>query len=399
MGLNSGSSLDSVDAVLLDMEMDREGWPRLNRVVAYQEFPWPEVVHGQVLRAINLDMSIDEFCRLNFVVGATFARHVLELLSTSGVQPQQVAVIGVDGQTIYQEPPEPERWQGNEWVDPVSALLDKRLGATLQIGEGAVIAALTGIRTVTHFRPADMALGGTGAPIEQFLDYVHYRHQAPLITLNIGGIANIHAIHPDRGKIMAFDTGPGNILMDRLAQEYFGVPYDRDGTIARKGHVQAKVLEFLLDHPFLKRKPPRSAWREDFSEAYLREVLSRFPTVPKEDMMATFAEFTVRAIVLALQQVPFLDDVRYLVGNGGGVLNAYLRERLESLLPPSLTFALSDAFGIPAKANEAAKFGTLGYAHIMGVPGNIPHASGAKTETILGKLHNPPSIDWKGEGK
>jgi anhydro-N-acetylmuramic acid kinase len=191
---------------------------------------------------------------------------------------------------------------------------------------------------------------------------------------------------------MAFDTGPGNILMDRLAQEYFGVPYDRDGAIARSGRVRSDVLDVLLDHPFLKRKPPRSAWREDFSEAYLREMLSRFDTVSKEDMMATFAEFTVRAILLALEQVPFLGEVRYLVGNGGGVLNAYLRERLESLLPSSMTFTLSDTFGIPAKANEAAKFGTLGYAHVMGVPGNIPHASGAKALAILGKDHYPPLI-------
>ena len=390
IGLNSGSSLDSVDVVLLDMELDAEGWPKLNRVCAYREFPWPEKVHGEVLRAINLDMGIADLCRLNFVVGATFVRYVKELLGGEGVKPADVTVIGVDGQTIYQEPPETSHWTGDEFEDVVAAFQDQRLGATLQIGEGAVVAALTGIRTVTHFRPADMALGGTGAPIEEFLDYVHYRHQAPLVTLNIGGIANIHAIHPDRGQTMAFDTGPGNILMDRLAREFFGLAYDRDGAVAQSGSVCQDVLEVLLQHPFLRRTPPRSAWREDFSDVYLRQVLEQFPSVSKEDMMATLAEFTVEAIILALRQVPFLSESRYLVGNGGGVFNPVLRNRLGELLPPHMRFVLSDEFGIPAKANEAAKFGALGFASVMGIPGNIPHASGALRYALLGKTHWPP---------
>jgi anhydro-N-acetylmuramic acid kinase len=394
VGLNSGSSLDSVDVVLMDMGLDSEGWPKLNCVRAYREYPWPESVHRSVLQAINLDMGINALCRLNFVVGATFARYVNHLLQTEGLESQDITVIGVDGQTIYQEPPEPTHWLANEFDDAVAALEDGRLGSTLQIGEGAVIAALTKIPTVTHFRPADMALGGTGAPIEEFLDYVHYRERAPLITLNIGGIANIHAIHPDLACVMAFDTGPGNILMDRLAQEYFGLAYDRDGTIARSGHVNMAVLEVLLSHPFLTRKPPRSAWREDFSDTYLHALLNQFSAVPKEDMMATFAEFTVQAIVLALHQVPFLNEAGYIVGNGGGVLNPALIQRLQDLLPPHMHFVLSDVFGIPAKANEAAKFGALGYAHVMDIPGNIPHASGALGSAILGKLHRPPRAVW-----
>lgn len=390
VGLNSGSSLDSVDVVLLDMDMDDQELPKLNRVVAYREYSWPDTVHQDVLKAINLNMGISELCRLNFVVGATFAMFVNRLLKDTGVEASEVAVVGVDGQTIYQEPPESSRWTGHEFEDAVASFQDRRLGATLQIGEGAVVSALTGIRTVTHFRPADMALGGTGAPIEEFLDYVHYRHQAPVITLNIGGIANIHAIHADMGQTMAFDTGPGNILMDRLAQDYFGMPYDRNGAIASSGKVQKSVLETLLQHPFLKRKPPRSAWREDFSDAYLQQMLERYHDISKEDMMATFAEFTVQAILEALHQVPFLNEVRNLVGNGGGVLNRSLMGRLAELLPSHLRLVLSDQFGIPAKANEAAKFGALGYANLMGVPGNIPHASGAQRLALLGKAHLPP---------
>ena len=390
VGLNSGSSLDSVDVVLLDMRSDEEGLPKLSNVVAYYEFPWPDNVHAAVLKAINLEMGIAELCRLNFVVGATFATYVNALLEKAGVDPSQVLVIGVDGQTIYQEPPESLRWTGKEFADAIAAFQDGRLGSTLQIGEGSVIAALTGIRTVTNFRPADMALGGTGAPIEEFLDYVHYRHQAPLITLNIGGIANIHAIHPDREQIMAFDTGPGNILMDRMANASFGVPYDRNGTFAAAGVIQHDVLEQLLAHPFLQRTPPRSAWREDFSEDYLHEIVTQFPNVKAEDMMATLAEFTVQAILLALKQVPFLSEVQYLVGNGGGMLNAALVQRLSQELPSHMTLVPSDQFGIPAKANEAAKFGALGYAHVMGVVGNIPHASGAFHYALLGKSHMPP---------
>lgn len=390
VGLNSGSSLDSVDIVLLDLVMDDEGLPKLNRVCAHYEFPWPESVHAEVLRAINLDMGIKDLCRLNFVVGATFAQYVKQILEMESIRGSDVLVIGVDGQTIYQEPPESYRWNGSEFDDVIAAFQDGRFGATFQIGEGAVIAAITGIRTVTHFRPADMALGGTGAPIEEFLDYVHYRKRAPLITLNIGGIANIHAIHPNRDQVMAFDTGPGNILMDRMARDHYGVPYDRDGAIAAAGNVQPQVLAQLLTHPFLKRIPPRSAWREDFSEAYLQQVLERFRDVNSEDMMATLLEFTVQAIRMALEQVPYLGEVRYLVGNGGGVLNSALTRRLEELLPSHMAFVLSDHFGIPAKANEAAKFGVLAYAHVSGITGNMPHASGASRDALLGKSHMPP---------
>lgn len=390
IGLNSGSSLDSIDAALLEMTLDGEGLPRLERVVATAEVLWPAVVHEQLLQAISLTMSIDALCRLNFVVGAVFADAAQEVLRQAHVDKNEVAVIGVDGQTIYQEPPDREHWTGHEGADPVQAYLEGRLGNTLQIGEGAVIAALTGIPAVNHFRPADIALGGTGAPIEQYLDYVHYRHQAPVITLNIGGIANIHAIHRERDKVMAFDTGPGNILMDRLAQFAFNQPYDKNGTIAASGEVKSDVLARLLAHPFLRRDPPRCAWREDFSAAYLQEILDAFPGVDHRDLMATLAEFTVQGVLRALGKVPFLTDVTVLVGNGGGIYNQAVKESLERQLPGHLRLTMSDEFGIPAKANEAAKFGTLGLATLHRLAGNFPHASGAASEAVLGDVHYPP---------
>lgn len=392
IGLNSGSSLDSIDVVLLDLSLDDDGLPQLNGVLEYLEYPWPEMVHAQVLDAINLNIGVADLCRLNFVVGAVFADGVHKLLDKARLQSADVEVIGVDGQTIYQEPPDRERWVGTELFGYLSAFQDGRLGSTLQIGEGAVIAAATGIPTVTQFRPADMALGGTGAPVEEFLDFVHYRKRAPLVTLNIGGIANIHAVHSDRDLMMAFDTGPGNILMDRMAKKFFGRPYDKNGELARSGKINQRLLDRLLEHPFLRRQPPRSAWREDFGDDYLAGVIEEFSDVNPVDVMATLAEFTVQGILQALQRVPFLDDVHLLVGNGGGVFNMAIEESLARQLPPHIRFTLSDEFGIPAKANEAAKFGTLGFAAIHRIPGNIPHASGAAQLGILGKVHLPPVV-------
>ncbi|OLZ09079.1 anhydro-N-acetylmuramic acid kinase [Sulfobacillus thermosulfidooxidans] len=396
VGLNSGSSLDSIDGVLIDMDFDAEGWPRLKGVEATAEIPWPEQVHNDIVRAINLDMRIDELCRLSFVAGAVFSKAVNAVLHKTSIPASEVAVIGVDGQTIYQEPPLREKWVGTEFRNAVEAFRDGRLGCTLQIGDGAVISALTGIPTISQFRPADIAVGGTGAPIEQLLDYFHYRHIAPVVTLNIGGIANIHAVHADQNKMMAFDTGPGNILMDRLAQTKFGLPYDKNGTIAATGHVNSSVLDFLMSHPFLRRDPPRSAWREDFSLKYLQMILDKFPAVEPRDMMATMAEFTVQAILQSLHRVPFLDEVSFLIGNGGGVYNDVVINSLKQQIPQHIHFVLSDQFGIPAKSNEAVKFATLGFATIHHLSGNIPHASGATRFVVLGRVHYPPySTDFE----
>lgn len=393
VGLNSGSSLDSIDMVLLDMSMGNDHLPILHKVIGHDEISWPQEVHQQVLRAINLDMGIKELCRLNFVVGAVLADAVRRLLGVYSVHVKDVVAIGVDGQTIYQEPPRREEWQGDEQVETVQAYLDGRYGSTLQIGEGAVISAMTGIPTVTQFRPADIALGGTGAPVEQYLDYIYYREHAPLITLNIGGIANVHAVHPERSQMMAFDTGAGNILMDRLARRAFGIEFDADGKISASGVVRGEVLKHLLEHPFLKRLPPRSAWREDFDEQYLDHLLEKFPQVLPEDIMATLAEFTVQGIIRALQLVPFLPEARALVANGGGIFNTVVRTSLEQQLPRGLTLSLSDEFGIPAKANEAAKFGALGFATIHRVAGGIPHSTGSSQVAVLGKVHWPPLLN------
>lgn len=389
VGLNSGSSLDSIDAVVIEIERGADGLPTKPRVVATAETPWPAPIRDLLLRAINGEADVHEVSRLNFAAGYAYGEAAKDVVAAAGLKPADVLVVGVDGQTLSMAGPRREDLTG----DPVADYLSGAMGHTLQTGDGSVIATTCGIDVVSQFRPADIALGGNGAPIEQYLDYILYRDVAPLITLNIGGIANIHAVGGmSADTMMCFDTGPGNILIDRFVQSRFDVGYDKDGAIAARGTVDKVVLDRLLDHPFMKRKPPRSAWREDFDQRYLEALLAAFPAVQDVDMAATLTEFTARTIVEALSHVPFLDKVKLFVGNGGGLFNGYLRGRIEALMPKHLKLILSDEFGIPAKANEAAKFATLGFAHINGMTGNFPSSSGARVATVLGKHHlHPPA--------
>ncbi len=390
IGLNSGSSVDSVDVAIIETEIYKKLMKPI-KVLKHFEFQWPDNIKKLVLNAIEFNIKIPEFSRLNTMVGSFFGETINMALKESGLNSTDIDVIGYDGQTIYQEPPLIGKTDKNGCKLPVTYnVVNKTLGTTLQIGESAMVAAITGIKTVTKFRPADMAVGGTGAPIEEFLDYIQYKNIAPVLTLNIGGIANIHAIHKDINKVMAFDVGPGNILIDRLSRDKFGKEYDKDGNIALYGKINNRLLDELMAHPFLSIKPPKCAWREDFNDAFLRKILRKYSHVNINDIMTTITEFTVKAILGGLKWVPYMDNINTIIGNGGGLLNKYIVNSLRSQLPEHIKLIMSDYFGIPIKANEAAKFGALALATINNIPANFPNASGATKMSILGKVSYPP---------
>ncbi|MBZ5610181.1 MAG: anhydro-N-acetylmuramic acid kinase [Acidobacteriia bacterium] len=341
-GLISGTSADGIDVAVVDID-DRI------QVVAATTVPYPDGVRAAIL-SVSGAASIS---RLNFLLGELFA----EALQHAGVPLETIDLIGSHGQTIFHE---------GEPVD----FLGRRVASTLQIGEPAVIAARTGIETIADFRPADIAQGGKGAPLVPFLDYQLFCHpEIARVALNIGGIANITVI-PAGAKpkdVVAFDTGPGNMVIDALAP-----PFDRDGAAARGGSVNDALLAELLADPYYQRQPPKSCGREQFGAEFVRATGID---------VATATELTARTIALAIGRYPGTGEV---IASGGGVHNVYLMERLQALLKPRLT--TSAEFGIDPDAKEAILFALLAFETHQRRAANLPSATGACKPAILGKI-------------
>jgi anhydro-N-acetylmuramic acid kinase len=394
LGLNSGSSFDGIDAVLVDIDIGEDGMLKRPRFIAGKSVDWPKRVADQVLAAFENKLSIFELCRLNYIAGALYAEVARSLMRQTQTSPEALSVIGFDGQTIYQEPADPSRMAAFiSDEDLVGRWLDGPYPCGLQIGEPAVVAAACDVTVVTQFRPVEHAHGGSGAPLMQFLDFVAFRDIGPVLTLNIGGIANCQLADADRRRMMAFDTGPGNVMLDHTARVLLKKPYDADGAAAARGKVDQALLSRLLKHDFFQRKPPRSAWRLDFGSAFADRHIAENRSLAAEDLLATFTEFTAVSISRAIRGcIPTLDEITTLIASGGGVRNMALMERIRANLPPGLRLTVSDEFGIPAQYKEAVKFAALALAAQLQLANNIPAASGASRFAILGKLVAAPRL-------
>lgn len=392
IGMNSGSSFDGIDAVLVKLNIGADGHPERPEFIRGISLDWPQEVSSLVLKAFENRLSIFELTRLNYVVGAVYAEAAAELMRQAGVTSQDVDLIGVDGQTIYQEPPKHEGMRALTEADGlVARWLNGPYPVGLQIGEPAVIAAHTDVTTVSQFRPADHAVGGTGAPLMQYFDFVAFRDIGPIMTLNIGGIANCQVVNRDRRQMMAFDTGPGNVMMDYAAQKLLGLSHDPNGENASRGRVIAEMLNGLMAHDFFSRKPPRSAWRLDFGSEYAEQMLQKYEDHTPEDLMATLCSFTAKSIVHSIAaHVKRLEDYHTLIASGGGVRNGALMQRLSEELPDHIRLTVSDEYGIPPQFKEAVKFATLAFANQQGMANNIPACSGASRYAILGKTSYAP---------
>jgi anhydro-N-acetylmuramic acid kinase len=390
--MNSGSSFDGIDAVVVELDIAEDGHPGRPRFVDGLSYAWPAEVEKLVLRAFTDELSIFELTRLHYVAGAVYAEAARKLLRATGLKPEQVDVIGVDGQTIYQEPPDYDEIDKVRFSDDIVAKwLNGPYPCGLQIGEPAVIATYCDIPVVWNFRPSDHALGGTGAPLMQYLDFVAFRDIGPVLTLNIGGIANCQLADRDRSKMMAFDTGPGNVMMDHAMRKLFDRRYDAGGEVAASGKVNEELLGELKLHPFFKRHPPRSAWRLDFGAKYADDMMDRYVHLGPPDILTTFCAFSVWAIATSMKDhVKNLADISVLIGSGGGVRNKTLLSMLADELPSGLRLTTSDEYGIPPQYKEAIKFGTLAFATQRHLANNIPAASGASSFTVMGKTVFPP---------
>ncbi len=394
IGLNSGSSFDGIDVVLVEIENGADGAPARPRFIAGNSYDWPKPVADMVLRSFENQISLFEFNRLNYLAGAVYAQSARAFMQEQKLKPEDIEVIGYDGQTIYQEPPIHHLLRNyDDSVDLVSRWLDGPYACGLQIGEPSIVAEACDVPVVTQFRPMDHALGGTGAPLMQYLDYVAFRDIGPILTLNIGGIANCQLAHPDRAQMMAFDTGPGNVMIDHVARLRLGQSYDKDGAVARSGKPDATLMEYLKDHDFFKRPVPRSAWRLDFGSSYADAFIAQHSHLSTPDLLATVTEFAAYAITRSItDNVRTLSDIKVIMASGGGTRNGFLMERLAAHMPKTLRLTLSDEFGVPAAFKEAIKFAALAHATVNGIANNIPAASGAKRFGILGKLVQPPRL-------
>lgn len=400
VGLNSGSSFDGIDAVLCTIEIGHDGHPEPPKYVAALTIDWPEALREQVVRAFDNKLSIFELTRLNYAAGAIYATAVQKLLAENGLTPADIDVVGYDGQTVYQEPLDKDKAAAFAQETGDKSLVDLwtkgGYPCGLFIAESGVVAALSNITTVTQFRPVDHALGGSGAPLMQYLDFVLFRGRGDYTaTLNIGGIANLQLAHPDRSRMMAFDTGPGNVMVDHTMRARKGLEYDPNGDTAAKGKVIQSLLDELMSRDFFQRQPPRSAWRLDFGSSYADDILERYAGATTEDLAATFTMFTAASVEKALTDfvLPRAPSLKELIASGGGMRNTTLINLLRARLSGhGITLLISDSIGIPSAYKEAIKFATLAFAAKRSLANNIPAASGASSFAALGKLTVAPRL-------
>lgn len=397
MGMNSGSSFDGIDVVLAETEMDADGFPKAPRFIAGGSYDWPEEVKEIVTASFENKVDMVGLNRLNYICGAVFAEKAVQFMKENNINSRDIRVLGLDTQTIYQEQPDHKaiaEMTVEQKADWPGRWLSKAYPAGFQMGESSVIANLTDIDTVTHFRPADHTWGGSAAPLMPYLDFIMFRKKEnPSMTLNIGGIANLHLASKDRRQMFGFDTGPGNVISNYMCKKLFGLEYDKDGTIAERGNVNADLLDHFMKHPFFDRPVPRSGWIADYSAEYIDSVIEKFKYLPKEDIIATACAFTGAAVAKSMtDNIPadIIAKTNTLYASGGGVRNPAIMKEIQARIPQNIRLTTSAEIGIPPEYKEAVKFATIAYSTIHCVPGNIPAAGHASQYAILGKIALAP---------
>jgi anhydro-N-acetylmuramic acid kinase len=372
-GVMSGTSADGVDVAIVRV-MGRHYRTRFE-LLAHRSFPYAAEVRAAVLNAMNSQsIAVSEVARLNFLLAEIYADCVQRTQRRAGLACE---LVGCHGQTIYH--------QGEAF-----RYLGRRIACTWQIGDGSVLATRLGIPVVSDFRPADMAAGGLGAPLVPFLDLLVFRHpRRGRIVQNIGGIGNLTAIPAAAAseQVRAFDTGPGNMVIDALCEQLFDVPFDDRGKFAARGKVLSAVLAKQMKHPFFRRKGPRTAGREEFGREYAAEFLKQCGRADKNDVLATATALTARSIGESIRKLAKTDRYHDLFVSGGGTRNLALMEMLRSEVAAlGIQLLPTDAAGVPSQAKEALAFAVLAYQSWHRSPSNIPGATGADREVILGKV-------------
>jgi anhydro-N-acetylmuramic acid kinase len=385
LGLMSGTSADGIDVALARIS---GAPPQLRaQLLGHTSSKFPDALRKEILRVgEQRPITAGELSQLNFRLGEVFAEAALAACRKFRVSPKRIALIGSHGQTIFHQG-KPVPYFGH------------RTTSTLQIGEPSVIAARTGITTIGDFRPADVALGGQGAPLVPYTDYLLYRHKTlGRVSLNLGGIANITVI-PASAKpadVVAFDTGPANMLIDALVAHFTRGKqrFDRGGRLAMKGRDIAPLSALLLKEPYLYEPPPKSTGREYFGEDYLQKLLQlgRKYRAKPNDLIRTATWFTIVSVRLAIELFVLpKTKVHQLVVSGGGANNPLIYSILDQFYKHNgIEVLKSSHFGIPIDAKEAFAFALMAYETFHRRPSNLPSATGAHGPAVLGKIAYAP---------
>lgn len=386
LGLISGTSADAIEAALVRIDGKP---PKLRiKLVGHASLPWQPAIRKEILRvAEGASVTAGDLSQLNFRLGSVFADAALAACKKLHIPVRRVDLIGSHGQTIFHQ-------------GAPKQFLGKPTSSTLQIGEPAVIAARTGVTTIGDFRVADMAVGGQGAPLVPFADYLLYRHEKiGRVSLNLGGIANITVIPAGARPqdVFAFDTGPANILLDALVFRFTRgrQRFDRNAQLARRGRINNALIYRLMKDPFLKLRPPKSTGREYYGAKYVDELLSfaRKREIRPADLLYTVTYFTADSVADALRRFVLpKHKISQLIVSGGGARNPLLMEQLQTLLRiPTPRFRPievlpSSHFHVPEEAKEAMAFALMAHETWHHRPSNLPSATGAARPAILGKI-------------
>jgi anhydro-N-acetylmuramic acid kinase len=376
-GLMSGTSVDGIDAALVEVH---GGGPSTRiKVAGFSETVFPEEIQTLILaNSETASSNVQDICVLNALLAQLYADCIHELCVECGIPLASVDLIGMHGQTLRHVP------------DPMQVAGYSARG-TLQIGSGTTLAALLQTPVVSDFRSADMAVGGQGAPLVPYVDYLLFHSpDEHRLLVNIGGIANITWL--PRGcaedEVLAHDTGPGNMVIDALMRRFYGKEFDEAGTVARSGAINSSLLSWCLSHPFFNKKAPKSTGREDFGSEFVGNLLqmtSELGITKTEDIIATATECTVRALVKDIQMLIPVDENFSLILSGGGSKNRFIRDGLRHSLPNAV-FDSPDAHGMRSEAKEAVCFAVLANEWLHGNPANLPSVTGARRRAVLGSF-------------
>lgn len=375
IGLMSGTSLDGVDAALVEIH-------EINGKIHYELLnfitkPFKEGIKEEIEKALSLQHSnVQLICSLNFKLGYEFAEAAKLVCNGVHFPIERVDFIASHGQTI--------------WHQPLAT--DNFAPSTLQIGEAAVIAYETGCQVVSNFRVMDIAAGGQGAPLVSYPDYLLFRDgQLNVVLQNIGGIANLTYLPKGctADDVLSFDTGPGNMMIDEVTQRYFGKPYDSEGKIARSGRVIESLLDKLMQDTYLTLQPPKSTGREHFGKQYVNKIIESLDSsVRPQDILATFTHFVAESIVYHYKK--HLGPIDRVIVSGGGSYNTYLLECIQQRM--NCEVITMESFKENSNAKEAIAFALLGYETLHHRTNNVKNATGAKRSVVLGHITPIPYL-------
>ncbi|RSU08846.1 anhydro-N-acetylmuramic acid kinase [Vagococcus elongatus] len=369
-GIMSGTSLDGIDVAIVKIDTSAPEDP-VYEFAAFESYPFEDETKKRIMTALSIDNSdVALICSLNFELGKLFGNAVVAACKKNNLASEALRFVASHGQTIYHHP------QKEGLLEP----------STLQIGESSVIAEIVKTDVVSDFRYRDMAVGGQGAPIVPYSEYILYRsNYVQRILQNIGGISNATII-PKEGmlkNVLAFDTGPGNMIIDELCQHFYQKPYDSNGSFAKQGSIHQGLLSEFMSHPFIAKQAPKTTGREEFGKDYVHDLLAKYQ-MPANDWIKTATLFTAKAIAEGVR--PYVDKTgSELIIGGGGSYNSELVKMITAELPEAQVMIQED-IGFSSEAKEAVAMVILGHRTMERLPSNVPSATGAAKEVILGKI-------------